>query len=387
MKKYYNLFILIILLLLTIFMILSPQATVNAAASGFKLWYTILVPALLPFFIVAELIVYLGLVRFIGVILEPIMRPLFRLPGASSVVVVMGFTSGFPVGAILCKKLYEENMLTANEAERLVAFTNNSSPLFIIGAVGVGMLSAPAYGYLLAAAHYLANLIVGLLLRYKAITPLNTTSSPIPVKNALKELLATKTGGIGKILGEAIRNSLNNLLLIAGFIIFFSVLTKMFTLWGIIDLIALFIMNIGSYLNINYPVAYGLGLGIFEITIGANTISLADSEILTKLLAISILLAFSGLSIIAQIMSVVAELPIRFAFYIKARIMQMIIATSLTYVGYKLFLYPLQSLPSFSIPYYKILYGFDAWSFSLICLIVWFLIISSLIFVAWIIKN
>jgi len=51
------------------------------------------------FFIVAELMVSLGFVNFLGVIMEPIMRPLFRLPGCSSLVIVMGFTSGFPIGA------------------------------------------------------------------------------------------------------------------------------------------------------------------------------------------------------------------------------------------------------------------------------------------------
>lgn len=388
MKKYSNLFITIILLLLTIFMIISPSATVSAATNGFRLWYSILVPALLPFFVVAELIVALGLVKFIGIILEPIMRPMFRLPGSSSVVVVMGFTSGFPVGAILCKKLYEEKMLTANEMERLVSFTNNSSPLFIIGAIGVGMLSSPAYGYLLAICHYLANLIVGFLLRYKAIRPINlNAANPPTISSALAELLSAKTESIGKILGDAIRNSINNLLIIAGFIIFFSVLTKMFTLWGLIDLIALVIMNISAYFNITHPIAYGLGLGIFEITIGINTISLANNVVLIQLLAISILLSFSGLSIIAQVMGVVAGLPVRLSFYLKARLMQMSLATFLTYLAYKIFVYPVQTQPVMSLPYYKVLYGFDAFHFAIICLSIWFFVIMGLSLIAYLIRS
>ncbi len=386
MKKYFRLFFLIILLLLTTFMIISPSTTINAAENGFKLWYTILIPALLPFFIIAELMVSLGLIKFIGVILEPIMRPLFRLPGSSSVVVVMGFTSGFPVGAILCKKLYEENMLTANEAERLVTFTNNSSPLFIIGAIGLGMLASPAYGYLLAISHYLSNLILGFLWRFKAVIPARASRNNTTIQDAFHELLASKTGGLGQILGEAIKNSINNILIIAGFIIFFSVLTRTLAVWGVIDWFALLLSNFLPI--IKYPIAYGLGLGIFEITLGANTIAISNGEIAAKLIAISILLAFSGFSIIAQVMSVVTQLPISLSFYLKSRLIQMGIATLITYIGYKLFLYPLQIVPSVcTSPYYKILYGFDAWTFSIICLIAGLCIISCLIFLAWLIKN
>lgn len=165
-------------------MLLNPRETVTAASAGIKLWYLVVIPALLPFFIIAELLVSLRFVNFLGILLEPIMRPVFRLPGCSSLVVVMGFTSGFPVGAILTKKLYDDHMLTANEAERLVSFTNNSSPLFILGAVGVGMFANPVAGYLLAAAHYLSNLCLGFLF---SLTAEKNSIWQVPAQNRLKD--------------------------------------------------------------------------------------------------------------------------------------------------------------------------------------------------------
>ena len=105
MKQYSSLFFLIIILILALFMIIHPEATVEAAAEGLKLWSMVVVPALLPFFIAAELMFSLGLVYILGLFLEPIMQPLFRLPGCSSLVVAMGFTSGFPVGALLSLRL------------------------------------------------------------------------------------------------------------------------------------------------------------------------------------------------------------------------------------------------------------------------------------------
>ena len=81
---------------LALFMIVEPAATLEASANGLKLWFQAVLPALFPFFVVCDLLVALGVVRFLGVILEPVMRPVFRLPGAAGFVVAMGFTSGFP---------------------------------------------------------------------------------------------------------------------------------------------------------------------------------------------------------------------------------------------------------------------------------------------------
>lgn len=371
--------IIIIIIALTLFMIINPSETVIAAADGFKLWYSILLPALLPFFIITELMVNLGLVRFIGVMLEPIIRPIFKLPGCSSVVIVMGFTSGFPMGAILCKKLYEEKMLTANETERLVSFTNNSSPLFIIGAVGVGMFGSPVYGYLLAASHYLANLLIGILWRSKAISFHKNESTSPSFYSAYQELLLSKTKSLGQLLGEAIKNSLNNIIAIAGFIIFFSVLVKMLVLWGILDGFALIL----TYLipSITNQLAYGLGMGIFEITLGTNTITMTNSEIIIKMIIVSIILAFSGLSIIAQVMSVVSTIPVRASFYFKTRLLQMVLSAIFTYIGYQVFLRQ-QVTPSLAMPYYKFLYHFNVWHFSITCMIISLCIIVVLMIIS-----
>ena len=54
-------------------------------------------------------------------------------------------------------KLFRES------CDRLAAFTNNSSPLFLLIAVPVSMLHQPQLGILLLAAHDLANLTLGFL--------------------------------------------------------------------------------------------------------------------------------------------------------------------------------------------------------------------------------
>ena len=48
---------------------------------------------------------------------------------------IMGIISGYPVGAKIVCNMRSEGKLSKVEAERLLSFTNNSGPLFIIGTV------------------------------------------------------------------------------------------------------------------------------------------------------------------------------------------------------------------------------------------------------------
>lgn len=370
MKYYSNLTFLIIILIFASFMMMDPRETVIAATDGVELWATAVFPALFPFFVVAELMVSLRFVNFLGVLLEPVMRPLFRLPGCSSLVMVMGFSSGFPMGAILTRKLYDDKMLTAGEAERLACFTNNSSPLFIIGAVGVGMFNSPWMGYLLAAAHYLSNLLIGFLLRFRHETDQTYISiSKGLIKKAFHELTNYEepSPGPGKFLGDAIKAALSNVMAVGGFIIMFAVLARMLTVWGIMDILALAIMKLLAVFNLSYPVVYGISTGLFEITIGARTIAAAHSDMLNNILSVSALLAFSGLSIITQVMSILSQTPIRLSFYLRIRIIQIILSVGLAMAGY-LVCAGHPAITSLSIPFYKAAYSFDAWTYSIYCM-------------------
>ncbi len=378
----------IIILLNAFFMIINPRETVQAASQGLLLWYSIVLPALLPFFIVAELLVKIRFVNFMGVLMEPVMRPVFRLPGCSSLVLVMGFTSGFPVGAVLTRNLYDQQQLSAEEAERLLVFTNNASPLFILGAVGIGMLGNPAAGYLLAFSQYLSNLLLGIFLRFRAINPaLQTQANSADLKTACQAMLPRQNErpGIASLLGEAIRNSLGNVMAVGGFIIVFSVLTRMLSQWGVIDVMSGFLFQLLKMFELDYSQAYGLCMGIFEMTLGTKTAAAnASGSSLTVLTVLSAILAFSGISVIAQVMSIMAGTPIRLSFYLLCRLVQIITACIITVLAFHLTLLTgIASISVQAIPFYKVLYAFDAWSWALKSMLTAFIIIIVLLFIAF----
>lgn len=383
LKPISSMFFLLIILILAVFMAINPRETVQAATSGFQLWVEILVPALLPFFIVADLLVSLHFVGLIGALLEPIMRPVFRLPGCSALVIAMGYTSGFPMGAILSRRLWEEKLITAQETERLVAFTNNSSPLFIIGAIGVGMFASPQLGYLLAISHYVANLLVGFIWgRCSTSTSITKTASPSQAFRNLWQQLSNDEKSVGNLLASAVSVSVNNLLAIAGFVVLFSVMTRMLIYWGVMDYIAIFLSWLLGSMNFSYPVCFGMSMGLFEITLGSRTITAANDPLLIKLLAVSIIMGFSGFSIIAQVMSIVAGLPVRLSFYLLSRFLQLTFSAIITWIGYTLVIAPGQMVSSLAMPTYRILYAFDAWYVSLCSLVVGLLIIAVLMIIS-----
>lgn len=124
-------------------------------------------PALpLPLFVLSSLVVELGMSRYLGKLLEPVMAPLFRVNGNCAAALALGFVGGYPVGARTAIQIYETGQCSRTEAERMLAFCNNSGPAFILGVVGAGVFGSGAAGLLLYLAHLLASLLVGVLFRF-----------------------------------------------------------------------------------------------------------------------------------------------------------------------------------------------------------------------------
>src|SRR5690625_4090740 len=81
---------------LAIAILLYPTESFEASIRGLNLWLEVVFPSLLPFFIVAELFLAFGIVRLIGVLLEPLMRPLYNITGAGVVVDGIDMVCDYP---------------------------------------------------------------------------------------------------------------------------------------------------------------------------------------------------------------------------------------------------------------------------------------------------
>lgn len=322
----------------TVAMVQYPKDAFDSAIMGLNLWWNVVFPSLLPFFILSEILMGLGVVHFIGVLLEPLMRPVFNVPGVGAFALSMGLASGYPMDAVITSKFRKDQLCTAVEAERLLSFTNTADPLFMFGAVAVGMFAMPELGATIALAHYLSSFLVGIIFRFHARgrdrrTPDAATPSGNIVLRAFRALYGARQEdkrSMGQLLGDAVKSSMNTILLIGGFIIAFSVFLRIVSVMGVTGVLETAFAWVLGAVGFSTNLAPSLVSGFFEIDIGTMAASQADAPLMEKVAVAGAIIAWSGLSVHGQVASIVIESGIRITPYIFGRMLHAVLAALIT---------------------------------------------------------
>ena len=315
-----------IFVLFTIFLFIFATTNLSAAKTGLSLWASNVVPSLFPFFIATELLSYTPLVTYLGKIFEKFMRPIFNVPGIGSYAFIMGIISGYPVGAKIVTNFYSNNLCTKHEAERLLTFTNNSGPLFIIGTVGISMFGNSSIGILLFICHILACLSVGFIFRfYKR----NTRETSETLSNSSTTTLSFNN--LGGIIATSIINSVHSIILIGGFIVLFSVIISMIYRSNAFLLLEYIFTPILSVFNISSSIITPFFTGIVELTNGLMTLTSIHLKNISVLYSCaSFLLGFGGISILLQVLSITSKTDLSIKPYIFGKLLQGVLATIYT---------------------------------------------------------
>ena len=314
----------ILFIFFLISLILFSNNTIIAAKEGLLLWANCIVPAVFPFCIAVELLNYTELAHILGRLLNKLMRPLFNVPGIASYALIMGIISSSPIGATITYDLYENNLITKNEAERLLAFTNNTGPLFIVGTTGTLLFGSKLIGYLLLLTHILACLTVGIILG--VTSRIKNENKKIYDKNYYKNTIKANSNDLsdlGGILSLSIKKSIALILQIGGFVVLFSVIIS------ILNESNAFII-IGNMLeNFYIPKEFTKSLltGMLELTSGVNIIArLQTSNLSLNIILCSFLLGFCSFSVMLQVKSVVSKSNLSIKTYIYGKLLHGLIA-------------------------------------------------------------
>jgi len=332
---------------LNIMLIAHARESLDAARAGVGLWFNNVLPSVLPFIIGGNLLIGLGAVSFIGVLLEPVMRRVFNVPGVGGFALAVGMISGYPVGAKMVCEMRSRGELSRHEAQRLISFANNSGPLFILGAVGLGMFGDANIGRLMLLAHYLGSLAVGLIFRFYKASELSGyayggPSRPLHIRAVKameqarwpsgqfpKEMTRTRwpsgqfpkemTGGrrhdntsFGQIMRHSVVNAMETMLLVGGFIVLFSVTHRTLEIAGLYYLL-------GEIFGIPEDLRGGVFGGIIEMTNGVNQLSILGASPIIISIATA-LISFGGISILFQSLSFISKTDIDVGIYILAKI-------------------------------------------------------------------
>ena len=241
-------------------------------------------------------------------------------------------------GAKIVSEFRKNGECTKEEGERMIAFTNNSGPLFIIGTVGVSFFGDTTTGMILFITHLLACISVGILFRFwkrdrntgQAWKPAPTTQNvgagfhtrPEPQNSSLT---------LGEMLERSIKSATNTILLIGGFIVLFSVIISILKESHLLD----FCSNLfSSILHTDADMIKPILTGLLELTNGLKELA----DIHTRSLSINItfctfLLGFGGISILLQVYSIISKTDLSIKPYILGKLLHGILATFYTYIA------------------------------------------------------
>ena len=275
-------------------LLLYPAQAVSAGKEGLSLCYNVIIPSLFPFFVLSTLVVELGLVSYLGRLLSPIMRPLFRVPGEGATALALGFVGGYPVGARTTLSLYQKGLCTRTEAERMLAFCNNSGPAFILGVVGAGVFSSSKAGLLLYLAHAAASLCVGLVFRFYKAGEARSNSRPPSPRFEAPRLSSAFTG--------AIKDSFLSTLNICAFVVFFTVVIHLLSLTGVLPALADALSHLLAPLGFRSEWGERLLTGFLELSSGVWSLS-ASGGLNGRLGLAAFMLGWAGLSVHCQVLS------------------------------------------------------------------------------------
>lgn len=262
----------------------------QAVRDGLALCAGSVIPALFPFLAVS------GLLTALDAGASPALGPLARLLGCSRAgarAFLLGLTGSYPVGARTVAQLYRRGGISRREACRLLLFSNNCGPAFILGVAGLGCFGSLRAGVLLWGVHILAALVIALALPRRAAEPPGRPGS-VPARPALVPALIA-----------AVRDAAGTMVYICGFVVFFLVLTRLLT----------------ALTGLEHP----LPLGLLELTGGILRLSGTRGDFVLA----AALMGWGGVCVHCQTAAVLEGSGLHMRGYLSAKAAQAVLSAAL----------------------------------------------------------
>lgn len=326
------------LLLLLVLMLTFPMASLEGAKSGLMLWFDTVLPALLPFMILSGLLIRLRVTRAVSVFLFPVLKHLFPISKEGCYPIFIGFLSGIPVGAKTTADMLEQQLISKKEAQFLCALCNNASPMFIISYIATSKLKRPDLGIMLLIVLLTSSAISSLVIYYikeklfhkkrteksyqsKSLLHAFQLSSETEDTEANKKISQPDCYETKKerhifefqMLDDAILSGFEVVTKVGGYIILFSVLASLLL-----------------HLNLLPTFAAAFISAVLEITTGIDQLTRISISEPIKIILITTITAFGGLSGFAQTKSVIHTSGLSLFQYFITKTLSMICAFALS---------------------------------------------------------
>lgn len=247
-------------LLILFGLIAVPDAAFAAASDAALLWWTRVLPSLLPYLIASSLLLRSGILSRVPNRIVPFLL----LP--------LGALGGYPVGARIAGKLYRDGALSLRDAQKAAVFCNLPNPVFLISVVSSGMFHDAKTALPLLCGIFGAALF-GL----------------IPLSRIHVEAIPSESFTLSRDLPAAIGDGVQAILNIGGCLVFASVLGALLEATGVFRL---FSANAASVRAVT--------LGLFEMTSGVSAIAELPASLPLRLAMTAFFIQFGGVSVLLQ---------------------------------------------------------------------------------------
>lgn len=296
-KQYSYMLLLIGFLIL---MLCFPMETFHGATNGLLLWFQTLLPTLLPFMILSNLLIRTNCVFYISRAIRPLIQKLFHVSNDACYAVLIGFLCGYPMGAKVIADLYTSDRITKNEGQYLLSFCNNTSPMFIISYIVMQTFKDRELLLVTMVILFLSPIICSFIFR----KTYHITSSSNYSRNTQREICFDF-----QMFDDAIMNGFETITKVGGYMILFSIL---FTLCE------------------NLPFTFFLPL--LEISNGIPLITKLSSNFTIIYPFVLGLTSFGGLCAVAQTNSMIQNTGLRILPYIIQKLITSLVTSLIAFL-------------------------------------------------------
>lgn len=205
---------------LTALLLRYPALSLQYAGTGLRLWFQKMIPTLLPFMILSGILLSMNLTEKFVRALHPLLHAIYRISPNGCYTLFMGFLCGFPMGARIVGQLREQEKISREEGNRLLAFCNNIGPIYFLSYVVPTLsIEKPLLPFLIM---YGVPLLYGIL-----VMRLFPPSVPETVEQSEEKKTAPAMGLLTAV-DTAIQSGLIGIGKLGGYMVFFNLLNILF---------------------------------------------------------------------------------------------------------------------------------------------------------------
>lgn len=308
MEKY-KIFLSILIFYIIINMIIFPDVYIGQALNGISAWAFNVLPSVLPFIFFTKVLSSLGVIEKISNFFKKPTNVMFKTPPISSYVFLTSIISGYPVGAKMTADLYQSGKITKSDAYKMTSFCSTSGPMFIIGAVGIGLFKSSIFGYIIFVSHILGALVNGVLYRNLKVN-----------EEGFNKVAKQKNCQQNDLSSIVLDSALSIISVGVIITVFFVIITSFSPIFN------LFPSNLASILT-----------GLIEITKGCIDISSSLNGIFS-ILACTFVISFGGISTILQSITMLNKLNMPVKLFVLQKVTHAILSTIIALVLTAVFL-------------------------------------------------